>query len=205
MVLGREKGRSRVMGLQSVCIGISGLSRGCGTTHLSIMMAKYLSVCQGYQTAYIELDRNVQMVRFGELLDVKDPERGFRYQGIYFYPAASHQKIHGARTDGCRAVVLDLGLEQQVPEAVKESCTMRYMIVDGAVWKQAVFTDWLSRNEKQTDQNLRILMSTSGEKRSKRLDRTSGIVLDAVPYLPDPFGIKPPVIQWMNQLIGTIR
>jgi len=178
------------------CIGVSGLQGGCGTTHTAIMIAEYLHRCCGYNTAYVECGTKNEI---GELAE--GVQGSFYYDGICMYPAAGDKALNLIRKNEHQAVVVDYGSGACRRPTELWNCYIQCIVASASVWKQKELLRWAEHTPKSQQKNYRILIPCADQQIVNRVRRECQITVWPIPVQQDPFGIKPPVIQFMNSLI----
>ena len=91
-------------------IGIVGVGRGVGTTHLGLLLANYLQGVWGRKTAVLEWNNHGDFSRFRKQctgqMEVKEC---FRIQKVDYYSQAESSQLMRCMETGYQEVVIDFG------------------------------------------------------------------------------------------------
>lgn len=117
-------------------IGLLGLHRNSGVTHLTLLMAQYLSGCLGHKVTVLEKSGRFDLASLSNFYSVNEKWiDGFKLHGIQFL-------IKGNITDtddnkkGC--VLIDFGTNYKELMEVKEKLDIVIFVFMNAPWYQAV-------------------------------------------------------------------
>jgi hypothetical protein len=130
-------------------IGLLGLHRNSGVTHLTLLMAQYLSGCLGHQVTVLERSGRFDLASLSNYYTVNEKwTDGFKLHGIQFLLKANitnndlyKNEYQNNCKNGC--VIIDFGTNYKEVMEVKEKLDIVIFVFMNAPWYQA--TDLLLR------------------------------------------------------------
>lgn len=187
-------------------IGIIGTHKGCGVTHLGILLANYLSEYAGCRTAFLECQpqKDIQYLQdyiFGETEDRQEREV-FKIHQVTFHNNIKDQEIAEILGDAYDCVILDLGTDFLRYKNEFLRCDKRIIVSSLAIWKRHELERFVKSTEHIKFSNQWIYAIPFGQ--SKDINKS---VKDlkrkfyGVPYEPDPFMLSINTIQLLQKLI----
>ncbi len=189
-----EVGGALSRAVKKVLVGVSGTCDKIGSTHQSIMIARFLAV-HGYKVALIEDDRNRNrsFYQIAEAYGKKIDDSGcFSFYGIDFYPEFVLKNLAFLNASGYQFCVIDFGELKASNIEDFNNCVKQIVICGAQVWNfdkiQDVFA--LSNDERQLSLYNYLFMSAPLADR-KNIRNQMGVlnrVYFAKPY-PDVFAI----------------
>lgn len=178
-------------------VEVRGIEHGCGCTYLSLAMATYCSQVMKDRTAYLEVSRAGQI----SSMCSRVVEKGayFRYQGIYIYPEihGHNEVITGLNYD---TVILDRGCMRSNTTYQQFNVLRRFVACNTALWKRERIETWLRSRDKHMDFDYECIIQECTSKDIKQLFRSYHITFHEIPYISNPFDLKPEAIHFFHQL-----
>lgn len=198
---------SRVQNHKSkLIIGMLGTHKGAGVTHISILLANYLSEWLGKNTAFIEYypQKEVQYLKNyfykkSEEVETYDP---FQVNCITYYSNVKEQAVAEIIGDQYECVVLDLGTDFNRCKNEFLRCDRKIIVSSLSIWKRHNLDLFLNDTSHIKLNNLwTYVIPFSREKEIKQASRTYHRDFYGVPYEPDPFALSADTIKLFQKLI----
>ena len=99
--------------MEKETIGIIGAGAGAGTTHLTLLLANYLSGVKNRKTAVLEWNSHGDFDRFGVCcLGLGETKDQYQILGVSYFPRADNETLVQCMCGDFQAVLLDCGREE---------------------------------------------------------------------------------------------
>lgn len=192
-------------------IGLCSCESGCGTTHLSISLANYISSKYGYRTACLELhpsDAFTQLKTYTDTPylpgDVKE-KRFFSIYGVDFYPLLGKQDIPALMNAGYDYLILDFGIASAAIFDEFLRCDKKLVLGSLSPWRQAHFYDFCQKQLKKEQKEYFLFLVLHGEMHdiltfSKKC-AISTKQFFSIPFIKNPFHITKEQFSFLEKLL----
>lgn len=196
-------------------VGIMGLARGVGATHLAIMLGMYLAHGRHCKVAMVEYGQHGcyeqirREVRIKEVrLSVKAPQRhAFSYKGIDFYESVKIPGFPGILAEIYDYIIIDMC----AVDLEKRSWLFGEWLNSEISVAVSSFSPWKSRECRA--RLMRIMGQAAGKtvsvvslttKPKDCLKHRNEICKDIklIPWEPDPFYIRAENMLWFQHIVG---
>lgn len=187
-------------------IGILGTHKGCGVTHLGILLANYLSEYAGCRTAFLECSpqKDLQYLQdyiFGETEDGVERE-AFKIHHVTYHNNIKDQDIAEIIGDAYDCVILDLGTDFLRYKNEFLRCDKRIIVSSLAIWKRHELEGFIKSTSHIKFNNQWIYAIPFGQSRDiNKAVKDYKRKIYGVPYEPDPFILSTHMIQKLQKLI----
>ncbi len=187
-------------------IGILGTHKGCGVTHLGIMLAHYLSDYMGYRTALLECypQKDIQQLQnyiYQDDVAAKELEV-FKIQHVSYHRNVKEQnlpEVIGGEYDG---VILDLGSDFARNRNEFLRCDKRIVVSSLSAWKRHELDQFIKNSSYIKSSSQWIYMTPFSQNRDiKEASRDFHREIYGIPYEADPFTISKSSLQLFQKLI----
>ena len=191
-------------------IGLIGTHHGAGVTHLSIMVASYLSEWLGKKVAYVEYGqrkdiKHMQHLYEGTYCSAKEgsEEEGFfLIHRVTYYKSvkpADLSEIIGGSFD---CIILDLGMDFTKNKHEFLRCDKKIVVSSLTPWKQHELERFYEHtchiNQSDEWQYMIPFVEKQGIKQAARDFRKQ---LWRIPYEPNPFSLSEETIHFFQKII----
>ncbi|WP_041703795.1 hypothetical protein [Lachnoclostridium phytofermentans] len=166
-------------------IGILGLHRNSGVTHLTLLMAQYLSGCLGHKVTVLEKSGRNDLASLSNYYSVSEKwTNGFKLHGIQFLIKGNVTENDDYNNDfKNRCVLIDFGTNYKEVMEVKDKLDIVIFVFMNAPWYQA--EDLLLRY--MTDEKTQLKKTAICNMATKK-SLTQGLKL---PIRPSVLGLEP--------------
>lgn len=187
-------------------IGILGTHKGCGVTHLGIMLANYLSHYMGYKTAFLECypQKDIQYLQNYVYRDddVAKKLEVFNIHHVSYYRSVKEQTLPEVIGDSYDGVILDLGSDfvQNRNEFLR--CDKRIVVSSLSAWKRHELEQFIKNNSHVKSSRQWLYMTPFSQNRDiKEASKDFHQKIHGIPYVADPFTISKSTLQLFQKLI----
>ena len=184
---------------------MTGVAKGIGVTHFSIMMAFYLAK-QRRKVALVELNDTGHFGRIEKAYeglhhDIRSTE-AFSVKGVTFYKGTSKEKLMDLYQRDYHYIVLDIG--DAISRYAEEHKRADIPLVIGHLsdWKIDEVEDFRIRFSMLMTQRCKWLFPDGKKDEMLELGRKIGMTFHTVPYWVDPFVRKKEMQEHMKKIIG---
>lgn len=183
--------------LGRVVIGVYGLERGVGTTHLSILLAHFNQKWLHRRTIYIEWGQNE--IRF---LNQNCEDKQFHLKGIDWYTSVKQKEISSIIGRDYECAIIDFG--DQFFKGKDELLRCNYKIVVGhhALWKQYRVHQSVEELHEFCNNSWLYIIPYMNEKEINALNTTYDFKFYSFPYEPNPFHLSQKSLHLLQELLG---
>lgn len=183
---------------EKVSIGIIGIGKGCGATHLVVALANYLQSALGKKTAVIELSGQQELK---ELIGKEGDKRQKLFGVSYFTDicVGNIPEIMNSRYD---AFVLDLGADYETAREEFLRCDRKIVVGSISPWKAFAYEHFLNTitaTENYEAWEFLVLFANVLDK--KRLQKRYGMYMISIPWIENPFCLKQEDMQFLQKII----
>lgn len=187
-------------------IGILGTHKGCGVTHLGIMMANYLSNYMGYRTAFLECypQNDIQHLQNYVYRDdfVAKEQEEFKIRHVSYHRSVQEHTLPEVFGDAYDGVVLDLGSDFVRNKNEFLRCDKRIVVSSLAAWKHHELERFIKNSNYIKSSSQWLYMIPFGQKRDiKEASKDFHKEIYGIPYETDPFTISKSTLQLFQKLI----
>lgn len=177
--------------LGKLVIGVVGLTKGVGTTHTALLLAKYCCRWLRKDTIFIEWNQNeIKYIQekypFEDDLEERyiGKELYFLYHGIRIFPNIHEKQMGSVLGEDYECTVIDFGF--LTPKCMKEyeRCHIKIILSSGAPWKVHLL------NEIPMYDNSSICIPFLPSKELRQFNKALSIPVYSIPYTPNPFKLS---------------
>ncbi|MEK4439028.1 hypothetical protein [Paenibacillus sp. FSL K6-2862] len=186
----RKKVRDRLIG--TIIIAITGVEKGVGCTHTSLLIANYLAK-QKFSVALIEANESNEYKEIEASYEGVDSEllstTSFYIDGVHFFKNQNNIDVIPLLSGEYAYIVLDLG-NYVVTESYTEFLRANVQIVVGSSrdWKHHKIDEFIDSQIYLNQSNWRICLALADKQDVKDLRKKwNRRQLYTIPYFPDPF------------------
>lgn len=200
----RKKVRDRFIG--TIIIAITGVEKGVGCTHTSLLIANYLAK-QKFSVALVEANESNEYKEIESSYEGVDSDllisSSFYINGVHFYKNQNNIDVIPLLSGEYAYIVLDLGNYVET-ESYNEYLRANIQIVVGSSrdWKQHKIDEFIDSQIHLDQSNWRICLPLSEKQDVKDLKKKlSRRQLYTVPYFPDPFDSSEAIEDFMERML----
>ncbi|MDK8193258.1 hypothetical protein QP794_24525 [Paenibacillus sp. UMB7766-LJ446] len=200
----RKKVRDRFIG--TIIIAITGVEKGVGCTHTSLLIANYLAK-QKFSVALVEANESNEYKEIESSYEGVDSDllisSSFYINGVHFYKNQNNIDVIPLLSGEYAYIVLDLGNYVET-ESYNEFLRANIQIVVGSSrdWKQHKIDEFIDSQIHLDQSNWRICLPLSEKQDVKDLKKKlSRRQLYTVPYFPDPFDSSEAIEDFMEKML----
>ncbi len=166
--------------------GIAGCGHSVGTTHFSVLLARFLSDVRHRRTAVLEWNGNGDFARIFAVhrkkTVTKPPPEVFYIKAEEYMPSAGRKQLLQCREREREAVVIDFGVYREGIEEEFARCDRRFILGGGNDWQIGSFAAFAAKRGKPPAE---YLAAFGGETQLKLLERFLGIRIRHIPWAPE--------------------
>lgn len=191
-------------------IGVIGTHHGTGVTHLSILLANYLSQWLGKKVAYVEYGqqedimhmKNIYSEVYGSTKESSEEEDFFLIHRVTYYKSvrpAELAEIIGASYD---CIILDLGMDFIKNKHEFFRCDRKLVVSSLTPWKQQELERFQQHtcHINQSDEWLYMIPFVK-KRELKQAAKEFRKQFWGIPYEPDPFSLSEETIHLFQKVI----
>ena len=200
----RKKVRDRFIG--TIIIAITGVEKGVGCTHTSLLIANYLAK-QKFSVALVEANESNEYKEIESSYEGVDSDllisSSFYINGVHFYKNQNNIDVIPLLSGEYAYIVLDLGNYVET-ESYNEFLRANIQIVVGSSrdWKQHKIDEFIDSQIHLDQSNWRICLPLSDKQDVKDLKKKlCRRQLYTVPYFPDPFDSSEAIEDFMEKML----
>lgn len=183
---------------EKISIGIIGIERGCGATHLAIALANYLQSGMGKKTAFIELSGKNELK---EMIQ-KEGKGKKKLLGVSYFTDINTEKIPEIMNSKYEAFVLDLGSDYTAAREEFLRCDRKIVIGSISPWKIFAYEHFIKNvivAENYESWEFLVLFANLSDK--KKVQKRYEMHLASVPWIENPFYLKKEDIVFLQKII----
>lgn len=179
-------------------IGVQGVSRGCGVTHMCLTMANYMAHVLGRKTLYVEQNGSGQISGIIQ----KENLRGdcICYHGIWITMEEKDWEPGQVLQQGFETVIFDFGYQRKGNPKATAYCSRHFLIADGAAWKQDRLAQWFEENERTALLQYDYLILYADKKILNSFHRNYQMGFESIPFQQNPFDLRPTMSTLLEKL-----
>lgn len=186
-------------------VGILGTHKGCGVTHLGILLANYFSMYAGCRTAFLECHpqhdmQSLQSYVYGD----PPPDNGgsFKVCRVSYYGNIKEQAIAEVVGDNYDCVILDFGTDLSRCKNEFLRCDKRIVVSSLAPWRIYELERFIvSTGHIKFSGQWIYAVPFAKSREIKRTAQDLGREICAIPYESDPFDLSGESARTLRQLI----
>lgn len=183
-------------------IGIIGIGRGTGVTHLAVWMANYLTGVKGERTAVLEWNEHGDFHRMRHLTAGKDgKKKPYRMLKVDYYEQSGPAELAGCMGGTYGRIILDLG--EHTGDRIYECARCDKKIIVGALseWQAETFLEFL-KEEDRRDKSWSYAAAFGSEETRREVERAFGRKLYRIPVSVDAFAVTRTDMDFFATLLG---
>lgn len=187
-------------------IGIMGIDRGNGVTHLSIMMGNYITAKLHKNTAILEMNKSSAFLElkdsYGENINKNQEEKHFKIANVTYYYDMQKDKIGEVYSKGYEYIIIDMGTynEKKTEEFLK--CNIKILIGNLDPWNNKKFICTIeSFIAHGKIEKIKYLVQFKEDDMMHQFEKVYQISMYAIPYEPDPFLIHGCNFEFLEHLL----
>ena len=178
-------------------IGIVGVGRGVGTTHLGLLLANYLQGGWGRKTAVLEWNNHGDFSRFRKQctgqMEVKEC---FRIQKVDYYSQAESSQLMRCMETGYQEVVIDFGTIREEIFVEFMRCNTVWAVVSFSEWQIDAFWEFAEAKESKRNRSWQFFSAFGSEESRKEWNKRRKPEVLQIPFSADAFTITRPLMGW---------
>ena len=169
-------------------IGVTGTVKGCGVTHVSMLIANALSRKGGSYVACVDYgNRN----SYSQLLDRDCDMDSFCYKGVTYCMCEDTDSLAKILNEGYQHIVIDFGSESKGTMKELLRSDIKVVIGLGAPWKRGRFEEFISEYEEVINKGTwRFVFNLTTGNVIKQIRRRYGIRAANIGYEESVFDLK---------------
>lgn len=195
--------------LGKLVIGVAGLTKGVGTTHTSLLFAKYCCRWLRKDTIYMECNQDeIKYIqekhpfnrdweeRFtGEELVKEDSY--FLYHGIRMFPNIHEKQMGSILGEEYECAIIDFGY--LTPRCLKEyeRCHIKIIVSSSAPWKIHLL------KEIPIYDNSFLCIPFLSSKELRQFNKTLSIPVYSIPHVPNPFKLSAEITVPLQKILNN--
>lgn len=202
LICRKKKGKNT----QVETIGVLASARGIGGTHLSIMLANYLTAKRGKKVALVELDTTKGDFRkicdeYKSLKKNQETAFCFRLYEVDYYSNINKTFLGELYNYGYDYIIMDMGNNYKVNRDDLLRCTKKIIVGSMQEWKRKAFVDIVEKTSVGVSKwEWRYLLLYGSDKDIKLLRKKYKINAGQIPWEPDPFLIHSSNFDFFKEL-----
>ena len=183
-------------------IGIVGVGRGVGTTHLGLLLANYLQGVWGRKTAVLEWNNHGDFSRIRKQctgqMEVKEC---FRIQKVDYYSQAESSQLMRCMETGYQEVVIDFGTIREEIFVEFMRCNTVWAVVSFSEWQIDAFWEFAEAKESKRNRSWQFFSAFGSEESRKEWNKRRKPEVLQIPFSADAFTITRPLMGWMEKAL----
>lgn len=191
-------------------IGIIGTHHGTGVTHLSILLANYLSEWLGKKVAYVEYggQKDIKFMQYiyegtcGSSKESSEEESFFLIHRVTYYKSVKPTELAEIIGDSFDCVILDLGMDFTKNKHEFFRCDKKLVVSSLTPWKQQELERFYEHTCHINQSDEWLYMIPFGERQEiKQAAKEFGKQFWGIPYEPDPFSLSEKTVHFFQKII----
>ncbi len=173
-----------------------------GATHLTLLLANYLTGVQNKHIAVLEWNGHGDFDRFGvQCLGLKKPADLYGILGASYVPRADEEALIQCMGGKYQVILLDCGRIEEGKRADLVRCRTKLIIGSFCEWQVQSYTPIL-RERKQPRDGWHYLTAFGSEESRQIAERRLKLPIERVPYIPDAYEVTKETISLFGRLLG---
>lgn len=187
-------------------IGVIGLGRSVGVTHLCVMMANYLTGACGKSTAMLEWGnqgafKKVEQICTGK----KSAGESYRLLDVDYYPESGPRELASCLSSKYQHVIIDFGEMKEEKKTEILRCDNRIVVASFSEWQMDAFWEFYQKNMK-AEKNGWIYLAVFGSEETRiEIKKRLKLSFVRVPLSIDAFTIDREMMTWFDQMFAHHR
>lgn len=181
-------------------IGVMGLSKGVGTTHIALLLAGFVRSYYGRKTIFLEASGNHDLCL---AFDVEDKKKSFTRYGVTYLLEAKKEDIAQTRNTGYDFCVIDLGSKSSFAQAELIRCDIKIIIGGGAPWQQKMWSIAEELKKEVMDCSSFHFLINFGDISDKIKRNLSPATTHLMPFEPNLYRISDITVHLFYELFKT--
>lgn len=191
----------------TVAVGIIGCDAGVGVTHLSIMLAGFISSKKRRKTAVVELNDSGAFDSMGVLCCGENYNKyiempAFQIAGVDYYCGITVQQYAQLFQLGYEYIVIDMGhlWKENYYEFLR--CNNKIMVGNCNEWNVLKFEECIKASiEMGLKDNIQFLSIFGNTKLQRQLRRQYRVDIENVPFIKTPFELNQDSFAFFDKLV----
>ena len=204
-----RKSVKQSLGQETAVIGIMGLGRGVGTTHLSIMLGNYLANGLGKTVALLELNKNHTYMQITQIKHIKCTEHAksgtkscFRLNGMDFYESISSEDIPQIMAANYNYVILDVSANYLLGKNEFLRSHKKFVVGSLSKWKAHEYLNYFEKIQlEKGTAACRYLALTKDVEIFKIIKKKYNTEIAKIPFEENPFYLDGSHMEWINKIL----
>lgn len=186
----------------SASVGIMGTAGQTGVTHLSVMLAVFLSAVAGARVALAEMNDSGCFRQAGIILSNNFHSKyGKIKKLISIYTQSDSSQIAGLMSEGYDYVIIDFGCDFERNRQQFLMCGAKLVVGSLSWWKIHEYVGFAARTKREASRNKWKFLAVSPVREGIRyLSKELGISVGAIPCEPDPFCLGEQSMDFLQEL-----
>ncbi len=186
--------------MEKETIGILGAGAGTGATHLTLLLANYLTGVKHRKTAVLEWNSHGDFDRFGiQCLGLKQPKDRYVILGVSYFPRADDETLIQCMCGDCQVILLDCGREEEGRRADLIRCNKKLVIGSFSEWQSETYMALL-KERKQPKEGWHYFCAFGSEEARTIAEKYINVPIERVPCIPDAYGVTKETISLFGRL-----
>ena len=179
--------------------GIVGVSRGVGTTHLSLLLANYLQGVCARKTAVLEWNSHGDFRRFGKMCTGQSGEQDcFQIQKVDYYPQSEGSRLMKCEEEGYQEIVVDFGTIRDEAFVEFMRCNTIWIVVSFSEWQMEAFWEFAGSKQFKEDKGWQFFSVFGSEECRNEWNKRKKPEVLQIPFSADAFTVTRPLMEWME-------
>jgi hypothetical protein len=194
----------------TLTIGVIGTHHGTGVTHLSILLANYLSEWMGKKVAYVEYGQQndikymeqIYEETHGSAKEHTKEEEFFLIHRVAYYKSIRPADLAMVIGSSYDCIILDLGMDFTKNKHEFFRCDRKFVVSSLTPWKQQELERFYEHTRHINQSDEWLYMIPFGESREiKQAAKEFRKQFWGIPYEPDPFSLSEETIHFFQKII----
>lgn len=187
---------------KALAVGIMGTAEGTGATHLSIMLAVFLSAVAGGRVALAEMNGTGCIRQAGIILSNNFHCKYNKIKKlISIHVQSDCSEVAGLMSGGYDYVVIDFGCDFERSRQEFLMCGAKLVVGSLSWWKIHEYVGFAARTEGEASRNRWKFLAVSPVAEGIRyLKKELGISVGVIPCEPDPFCLGEQSMEFLREL-----
>lgn len=195
--------------LGKLVVGVVGLTKGVGTTHTALLLAKYCRKWLRKETIFIEWNQDEIKYMQEKNPFNRDPEEEFigkefireesyfSYHGIRIFPNIHEKQMGSILGEEYECAIIDFG--SLAPGCLREyeRCHIKIILSSGAPWKVHLL------KEIPIYDNSFLCIPFLPSKELRQLGKALPIPVYSIPYAPNPFKLSAEITALLQKILNN--
>ncbi len=163
-----RKNESKKRGFRTV--GIMGAVKGCGSTHITLMVADMIKKKEGGRIACVDLSGGSDYFFVCKAEDGDTVGEKLVFKDIGYYPKGNEQLLLKLINEDYDHIIIDFGNRSRVAKKEFMLCDVKLLVGLTSDWRLPVFEEFLKNNEEAIKKGKwGVVFNLTGENKAKKL------------------------------------